>query len=84
MRNEIESAIISHINTHCPQHDDHLVLNAGTRLDELVLDSLELLEMVFSLESRFGVETEEQRLSEVATIGDIVSMIEQAQACEAA
>jgi acyl carrier protein len=84
MRDEIESAIISYIHMHCPQNDAHLVLSAATRLDELVLDSLELLELVFAMESRFGIETEEESLGEVSTLGDLVMLIDQALSCQAA
>jgi len=84
MNSDIRAAIISHIQTHCPQGDESLLIKETTRLDDLVMDSLELLELIFALESQFGVETDEAQLGEAQTIGDIIALVERASATEAA
>jgi acyl carrier protein len=84
MSNQIATDIIEHINTHCPQGDEALQIDGNTRLDELVLDSLELLELVFALESRYGVQTDEGLLGDAETISDLVALINKAKATEAA
>ena len=81
---DIRNAIITHIQTNCPQGDDSLVIDEATRLDELVMDSLELLELIFALESQFGVETDEAQLGAVQTLGDIIMLVQRAQTTEAA
>jgi len=44
-------------------------------IDDLGLDSLRLLEIVFELEKHFCVEVDEAALVEVASVGDLALMI---------
>ncbi len=84
MPKDLEAIVVSHIQTVCPQEDPSLVITSETRLDELVMDSLELLELVFALESQFAIEADEKLMSELQTVGDIMAMVEQALDAEAA
>ena len=84
MRENLEAAVISQINFRYPQGDSNLVIDERTRLDDLVMDSLELLELVYTLESQFSIQTDEKLLTELQTVGDITAMFEQALIMEPA
>jgi acyl carrier protein len=84
MRENLKSAVISQINIRCPQGDNNLTIDEQTRLDELVMDSLELLELIYTLEEQFSIQTDEKLMSELQTVGDITAMLEQACVTEPA
>jgi acyl carrier protein len=50
-------------------------LSPDTRLTDLGMDSLRLLEIVFELEKHFDVEVDEALLAELATVSDLARMI---------
>jgi acyl carrier protein len=84
MRENFEAAVISQINIRYPQGDSNLSIGEQTRLDELVMDSLELLELIYTLEEQFSIETDDKLLTELQTVGDITAMLEQARVSEPA
>ncbi len=84
MREHFESAVISQINSRCPQGDSNLSIDEQTRLDELVMDSLELLELIYTLEEQFSIQTDDRLLTKLQTVGDITAMLEQAMVTESA
>ena len=44
--------------------------------DDLNADSLDLVELVMALEEEFDITVEEEELSDVATVGDAVTLVE--------
>lgn len=46
--------------------------------EDLEIDSLDRIELVFELESAFGIEITDQSIVQVQTVGDIVSRIDAA------
>ena len=44
--------------------------------DDLDADSLDLVELVMALEEEFDITVEEEELSDVATVGDAVTLVE--------
>ncbi|MCI8293502.1 MAG: acyl carrier protein [Hespellia sp.] len=48
--------------------------------EDLGADSLDLFELVMSLEEEFGVEIPSEDLEQLATVGDVVEYIEKHQA----
>lgn len=53
-------------------------ITATTELDELGFDSVSFLELVLEFEEKFGVRISEDQAAEMATVGDIVRVIEAA------
>ena len=45
-------------------------------MDDLDMDSLDMVEMTVELEQELGVTFEQEQLAEVKTIGDLVNLIE--------
>jgi acyl carrier protein len=51
-------------------------IQPDARLDELGIDSLDRIELVFELESAFGIEIPDSVVTQVETVGDIVDRID--------
>lgn len=49
-------------------------LTKDTRLAELQLDSLKLVEVVYELETRLNVEADESRLAQMSSVGDLIAV----------
>lgn len=59
--------------------DKELVVETASFKDDLQADSLDLFEMVMSLEEEFGVEIPSEDLSQIVTVGDVIKYIEAKQ-----
>lgn len=59
--------------------DKAQVVETASFKDDLQADSLDLFEMVMSLEEEFGVEIPSEDLNQIVTVGDVVKYIEAKQ-----
>ena len=59
--------------------DKELVVETASFKDDLQADSLDLFEMVMSLEEEFGVEIPSEDLGQIVTVGDVIKYIEAKQ-----
>ncbi len=59
--------------------DKEQVVESASFKDDLQADSLDLFEMVMSLEEEFGVEIPSEDLEKIVTVGDVVKYIEAKQ-----
>lgn len=59
--------------------DKELVVETASFKDDLNADSLDLFEMVMSLEEEFGVEIPSEDLTKIVTVGDVIKYIEAKQ-----
>ena len=57
--------------------DEEKVTENASFKDDLGADSLDLFEMVMSLEDEFGVEIPTEDLEKMATVGDVINYIEE-------
>ena len=57
---------------------DGLVLDAGTKIADLGLSSLQVSEIVFSLEERHEFEFDAARAADIETLGDVVALANEA------
>ncbi len=55
--------------------DDVEVTESSNFKDDLGADSLDLFELVMSLEEEFGVEIPSEDLEKIATVGDVVNYL---------
>ena len=53
-------------------------------VEDLGIDSLDRIELVFELESAFGIEIPDSVITQVQTVGDVVSRIDAVLAADAA
>ena len=51
-------------------------LEDETKLEDLGLDSLDKIELLYAIEESFGIEFEKEEMQSFITIGDIVKSIE--------
>ena len=56
--------------------EDQITMEASFK-EDLKVDSLDLFEMVMSLEDEFGVEIPTEGLEKMVTVGDVVNYIEE-------
>lgn len=59
--------------------DKDQVVESASFKDDLQADSLDLFEMVMSLEEEFGVEIPSEDLEQIVTVGDVIKYIEAKQ-----
>lgn len=59
--------------------DKDQVVESASFKDDLQADSLDLFEMVMSLEEEFGVEIPSEDLNQIVTLGDVIKYIEAKQ-----
>lgn len=53
---------------------DGVVLSPATALGELGLGSLQLIEIVYHIESKYGLTADEQLLAELVTVADLLAV----------
>lgn len=58
---------------------DNVELNEGTNLKDLGADSFDLLELVTALEDEFELTMDDEDVEKIATVGQAVDAIENAQ-----
>ncbi len=58
---------------------DNVELNEGTNLKDLGADSFDLLELVTALEDEFELTMDDEDVEKIATVGQVVDAIENAQ-----
>ena len=63
---KVANAIVAIMN--CPRED--IVVNA--KLEELGIDSLKAINILFELEEEFDIEIPNERIADMVTVGDIV------------
>ena len=74
-----ESAIATQIRTALAQHikrDASKVRAQDNLREDLGLDSLAMLELVFKIEEAFDLEIPDEDLSTVTTVGDVIAYVE--------
>lgn len=52
-----------------------VTIDASTRLDDLGLSSLQVAEIVFTLEEDYGVEFDPARAADASTLGDLIALV---------
>lgn len=51
-------------------------VSAETLVSELGIDSLDLMTYIFEIEEEFGIEIDQDRLTEINSVGDLISAVE--------
>ncbi len=77
-RSQILSKVIDIVNDTL-DIDDSVELDEDTNLKDLGADSFDLLELVTALEDEFELTMDDEAVEKVATVGQVVDAIENAQ-----
>ena len=51
-------------------------IELGTQIENLDMDSLELVALIMALEQTFNIEIDDEKISQAKTIGDVVKLID--------
>lgn len=57
--------------------DENLVKEDATFIDDLSADSLDIVELVMSLEEEFGIEIPDTEAEKIVSVGDVVKYIKE-------
>ena len=55
---------------------DEEMITESTSFEDLGADSLDLVELLMSLEEEFSMSADEEELTDIKTVGDVVKLIE--------
>jgi acyl carrier protein len=55
--------------------DDGLITEEASFIDDLGLDSLDIVELVMALEEEFGISIPDEEAESIKTVGDAISFI---------
>lgn len=72
MRERILEIIADQVNRSVDELDPSMEF-----IDDLNLDSIELVELIMSVEDEFDIEIDEDRLEKVRSIGDVLDLLEE-------
>lgn len=72
MREDILKLIAEHFNMDVDELNDNMSFQ-----DDLNADSIELVELIMSIEEEFDIEVSEEDLENIETIGDVIDYIEE-------
>jgi acyl carrier protein len=74
MSDSVATIVLSHLQAARADADSAVALHPDTPLASLGMHSLRLIELVYELEVRFGVQVDEERLARLQTVGDVQQM----------
>ena len=80
---DVRNQVIKTINQYGELQFDSRSLNESLTLEQLKLDSLDVLELIYELEDQFEIVLDAAELSKIGTIGQLISVFE-AGLCRAA
>ncbi len=72
MRERILEIIADQVNRSVDELDPSMEF-----IDDLNMDSIELVELIMSVEDEFDIEIDENRLEKVRSIGDVLDVLEE-------
>lgn len=72
MRERILGIIAEQVNRSVDELDPSMEF-----IDDLNMDSIELVELIMSVEDEFDIEIDEDRLEKVRSIGDVLDLLEE-------
>ncbi|MBS6524574.1 MULTISPECIES: acyl carrier protein [Aedoeadaptatus] len=72
MRERILEIIAEQVNRSVDELDPSMDF-----IDDLNMDSIELVELIMSVEDEFDIEIDEDRLEKVRSIGDVLDLLEE-------
>jgi len=69
-------SVVVHIVGECIDHLPHRQdIDSDSRISDLLVDSLRMVQIVFELETTFGVELPEHALFQIDTVGDLIDLV---------
>ena len=79
MTTDVKNAVLAKLADYVPGQIDTSNIDPNSTLNEIGLDSLAVLQIIFELEERLSISIEESELSHVETIADLICAVEKTQ-----
>ena len=76
MNNDIRKKLIDYILEICDVEDAESITDESLLKDDLLLDSMQMVNMIADLEDEYNLNIEDKEISSVKTVGDVVNIIE--------
>lgn len=83
MTTEVKTSVLRTLSGHVPVNVTQENLSESHKLDQLALDSLDMIEAVFELEEQFNIVLESHELTTLETVGDLINVITERLSSEA-
>lgn len=80
MSEAIHDIVVESLHTYCKSIGVAADLQQHAALGSLGISSLQLIEFIFELETRFHVQVEEEQLARLQTVGDLQALFASARA----
>jgi acyl carrier protein len=74
MSDALNAAVMAGLQAYIPAGQNALPLASDTALGSLGINSLQLVELAYELEVRFGLQVDEEQLVQLQTVGDLQAM----------
>ena len=74
--NEIKQEVVAYLAEQPTLRFDAAAWSEEQAIEDLGMTSLDLMNLLYSLEDRFGFTLETDEILEVATVGDLISLVE--------
>lgn len=79
MTTDVASKVIDILSNYCEDMDLEVVVDTSTPLQQLELDSLALMELMFEIEEELGITLGLGEFNDRTTVGDLVAAINRAR-----
>ena len=77
MTMEVKTRVLNTLSAHVPVNTSLANLSEAHKLEQLALDSLDMIEAIFELEEQFNIILESHELTTLETVGDLIDIISQ-------
>ncbi len=76
MTMDVKAEVIKSLNNYCGITCDVTLLDDNPTLEQLKLDSLDVLELIYELEEKFQIELESAQLKNIETVSQLIALFE--------
>ena len=75
MSNDIKDKLVNYILEVCDVENIESITDESLLKDDLLLDSMQMVNMIADLEDEYGLNIEDKEIISVKTVGDVVNII---------
>jgi len=76
---DVASKVIDILSNYCEEMNLGIVVDTSTPLQQMELDSLALMELMFEIEEELGIALGLDELNDRTTVGDLVAIVNRAR-----
>ena len=76
MTTDVKSTVLKVLNQYSEVPFTEATLDPSLTIEQLKLDSLDILELIYELEEEFGIELDASELKQLTTLADLIKVFE--------